>query len=71
MNFFNFSGLPNPNKDAIFNNLTESHGFFTSKNFLPEVAKASKSGMCGCKSQLPKLYGNVVVLGAGDTAFGK
>ena len=26
-------------------------------------------GMCSCKSQLPELHGNVVVLGAGDTAF--
>lgn len=25
--------------------------------------------MCGCKSKLPELHGNVVVLGAGDTAF--
>ena len=25
--------------------------------------------MCSCKSALPKLHGNVVVLGAGDTAF--
>ena len=25
--------------------------------------------MCSCKSQLPELHGNVVVLGAGDTAF--
>ena len=25
--------------------------------------------MCSCKSALPQLYGNVVVLGAGDTAF--
>jgi dihydropyrimidine dehydrogenase (NADP+) len=25
--------------------------------------------MCSCKSQLPKLSGNVIVLGAGDTAF--
>ena len=25
--------------------------------------------MCSCKSQLPKLHGNVIVLGAGDTAF--
>lgn len=25
--------------------------------------------MCTCKPQLPRLYGNVVVLGAGDTAF--
>ncbi len=67
--FFIGIGLPNPNNDAIFNGLKESHGFFTSKSFLPRVAKASKPGMCGCKSTLPKLYGNVVVLGAGDTAF--
>ena len=26
-------------------------------------------GMCQCKSSLPKLHGNVIVLGAGDTAF--
>lgn len=25
--------------------------------------------MCSCKAQLPSLYGNVIVLGAGDTAF--
>ena len=25
--------------------------------------------MCGCKSKLPELHGNVIVLGAGDTAF--
>ena len=25
--------------------------------------------MCSCKSTLPQLHGNVVVLGAGDTAF--
>lgn len=46
-------------------------GFFTSKNFLPAVAKGSKPGMCVCKSngKLPSLCGNVIVLGAGDTAF--
>lgn len=45
-------------------------GFFTSKSFLPKVAKSSKPGMCACKSnKLPSLHGNVVVLGAGDTAF--
>lgn len=33
------------------------------------MAKASKAGMCACKSQLPQLNGVVVVLGAGDTAF--
>lgn len=25
--------------------------------------------MCACKPGLPELYGNVIVLGAGDTAF--
>lgn len=25
--------------------------------------------MCSCKSALPQLHGNVIVLGAGDTAF--
>lgn len=25
--------------------------------------------MCACKSELPVLHGNVIVLGAGDTAF--
>ena len=25
--------------------------------------------MCACKSRLPELYGTVIVLGAGDTAF--
>ncbi|XP_013413199.1 dihydropyrimidine dehydrogenase [NADP(+)]-like [Lingula anatina] len=44
-------------------------GFYTSKSFLPKVAAASKPGMCACKSQLPSLHGNVIVLGAGDTAF--
>lgn len=50
--------------------LTPSDGFWTSKDFLPKVAAGSKPGMCsqsGCK--LPKLSGNVIVLGAGDTAF--
>ena len=27
------------------------------------------AGMCSCKSQLPSMNGNVIVLGAGDTAF--
>ena len=62
-------GLPDPNKDKIFESLNESNGFFTSKSFLPQVAKASKTGMCACKSSLPQLHGTVIVLGAGDTAF--
>lgn len=44
-------------------------GFYTSKSFLPAVSKGSKSGICQCKSKLPSLHGNVIVLGAGDTAF--
>lgn len=62
-------GLPNPKSIPIFENLTEEMGFFTSKDFLPKVTKASKAGMCSCKSTLPQLTGKVVVLGAGDTAF--
>lgn len=27
------------------------------------------AGICACKAALPELYGNVIVLGAGDTAF--
>ena len=64
-------GLPNPSRIPLFDGLTESSGFYTSKDFLPKVAAASKAGMCGsCHSQkLPQLTGNVIVLGAGDTAF--
>ncbi|XP_013417109.1 dihydropyrimidine dehydrogenase [NADP(+)] isoform X2 [Lingula anatina] len=62
-------GLPNPKKISIFDGLTENMGFFTSKDFLPRVSAASKPGMCHCKSWLPSLHGNVIVLGAGDTAF--
>uniref|UniRef100_A0A674BPI0 Dihydropyrimidine dehydrogenase [NADP(+)] n=1 Tax=Salmo trutta TaxID=8032 RepID=A0A674BPI0_SALTR len=62
-------GLPQANKAKIFQGLTVDQGFYTSKDFLPLVAKASKAGMCSCKSQLPELRGVVIVLGAGDTAF--
>uniref|UniRef100_A0A4W5JWA0 Dihydropyrimidine dehydrogenase [NADP(+)] n=1 Tax=Hucho hucho TaxID=62062 RepID=A0A4W5JWA0_9TELE len=62
-------GLPQANKAKIFQGLTVDQGFYTSKDFLPRVAKASKAGMCSCKSQLPELRGVVIVLGAGDTAF--
>uniref|UniRef100_A0A8C1NMH7 Dihydropyrimidine dehydrogenase [NADP(+)] n=1 Tax=Cyprinus carpio TaxID=7962 RepID=A0A8C1NMH7_CYPCA len=58
--------LPQANRDKIFEGLTIEQGFYTSKDFLPLFAKAS---MCNCRSQLPKLHGNVIVLGAGDTAF--
>ncbi|BFY99961.1 hypothetical protein BsWGS_03001 [Bradybaena similaris] len=62
-------GLPDPKKIDIFRDLSQDQGFLTSKDFLPRVTEASKAGMCACKSQLPGLFGNVVVLGAGDTAF--
>lgn len=64
-------GLPQPTLNPIFKGLNEEMGFYTSKNFLPRVAEGSKKGVCACKSQaaLPQLFGNVVVLGAGDTAF--
>lgn len=94
-------GLPQPKRLEMFNGFDQSKGFYTSKDFLPEVSRASKalsssssasstngtvqqngdagggcgSGGCACKSKatsltdLPKLSGNVIVLGAGDTAF--
>ncbi|XP_053771780.1 dihydropyrimidine dehydrogenase [NADP(+)] isoform X2 [Desmodus rotundus] len=62
-------GLPEPNKDPIFEGLTREQGFYTSKDFLPLVAKASKAGMCACHSPLPSIRGTAIVLGAGDTAF--
>lgn len=63
-------GMPQPKIESIFKDLSSEHGFYTSKSFLPSVAKASKPGLCPCKSfQLPQLYGNVIVLGSGDTAF--
>ena len=60
-----FLGLGNPEPKVIplFKGLSEEQGFYTSKSFLPKVAKASKPGMCACKSQLPQLHGTVVVLG--------
>ena len=67
--FPTFKGLPNPNYNEIFEGLDETNGFYTSKDYLLQVNMASKIGMCSCKSQLPKLHGVVVVLGAGDTAF--
>ena len=63
-------GLPKAKVDRVFQGLTPKEGFFTSKDYLPQVSAASKPGMCGCKKpQLPELRGRVIVLGAGDTAF--
>ncbi|KAG5899483.1 hypothetical protein JTB14_015194 [Gonioctena quinquepunctata] len=66
-------GLPQPKVNKLFKDLTPEMGFYTSKSILPRVSEASKklSG-CICKQGspiLPKLYGTVIVLGAGDTAF--
>uniref|UniRef100_A0A1A9WDB6 Dihydropyrimidine dehydrogenase [NADP(+)] n=1 Tax=Glossina brevipalpis TaxID=37001 RepID=A0A1A9WDB6_9MUSC len=64
-------GLPEPKVLPIFEGLSESDGFYTSKSFLPRAADGSKPGLCSCRidAELPKLNGNVIVLGAGDTAF--
>eukprot|EP01027_Heterolobosea_sp_BB2_P012612 GEZU01018261.1.p1 GENE.GEZU01018261.1~~GEZU01018261.1.p1 ORF type:complete len:1036 (-),score=376.97 GEZU01018261.1:102-3209(-) len=65
-------GQPQPKIDKCFEGLTAEQGFFTSKDLLPAVSKSSKPGMCGCgasAANLPKLYGRVIVLGAGDTAM--
>jgi len=65
-------GLPTANTDPAFAGLEAGQGFYTSKDFLPQVSKASKPGMC-CKGAatpaLPALHGTVMVLGAGDTAM--
>lgn len=37
-------GLPEPKPNPIFEGLTSEMGFYTSKNFLPQVASASKPG---------------------------
>lgn len=61
-------GNPSPKTTPIFDGLTPAHGFLTSKDFLPQVMQASKAGVCA-GTALPKLFGHVVVLGAGDTAM--
>ncbi|KAH0534263.1 dihydropyrimidine dehydrogenase [NADP(+)] [Cotesia glomerata] len=61
-------GLPEAKVIPIFEGLTPEMGFYTSKNFLPLVSGGSKPGL-SCKCKLPNLHGNVIVLGAGDTAF--
>lgn len=44
-------------------------GRYLYKKNNPWVFRPSYTGMCKCKSALPSLHGNVIVLGAGDTAF--
>lgn len=63
------TGVPDPVVIPAFQGLSEKEGFYTSKSFLPQAATASKPGMCSSQCKLPRLHGNVVVLGAGDTAF--
>lgn len=62
-------GLPEAKLVDIFNGLNATHGFYTSKSFLPTVSENSKKALCCHASALPKLHGKVLVLGAGDTAF--
>lgn len=66
-------GMPQAKPFPVFAGLGREHGYFSSKDFLPEVARGSKAGLCACKQgslpSLPALHGNVIVLGAGDTAF--
>jgi dihydropyrimidine dehydrogenase (NADP+) len=40
------TGLPDPKKIPIFQELNQAMGFYTSKDFLPVVAQASKAGQC-------------------------
>lgn len=37
-------GLPDAKRIPIFEGLTESMGFYTSKDYLPKVAASSKAG---------------------------
>lgn len=65
-------GLPDAKSTEEFAGLDATHGYYTSKSFLPVVSQATKKGACACTStapSLPKLHGKVLVLGAGDTAF--
>lgn len=39
-------GMPEPKRAPIFEGLGPANGFYTSKEFLPLVAKASKPGEC-------------------------
>lgn len=44
MHFF-LLGLPESKIVPVFEGLTTEHGFYTSKEFLPAVSKASKAGI--------------------------
>jgi len=46
-------GLSEPKKIPAFKGLKQEHGFYTSKDFLPLVARASKPGMnCAIKTKI-------------------
>ena len=47
-------GLPEPQRHKAFDGLSPKHGFWTSKDFLPQVAKASKPGMCSSACKRPQ-----------------
>ena len=49
-------GLPDPKIAPIFEGLTSRDGFYTSKDFLPVVAMASKPGVCVCVCVCVSLY---------------
>lgn len=54
MFFFSLSlstGLPQANRHKIFEGLSMEQGFYTSKDFLPLVAKASKLGKKGTEKK--------------------
>jgi len=61
-------GMDEPNKAACFQGLGPEQGVWTSKEFLPRVSGGSKA-LSGKRTTLPKLSGQVLILGAGDTAF--
>ncbi|CAL8076236.1 unnamed protein product [Calicophoron daubneyi] len=67
-------GLPDPKLISVFDGLHIENGYYTSKNFLTRVSEASKPSLFGKdashQKSLPNLTGKqVIVLGAGDTAF--
>lgn len=62
-------GKPAPIVEQCFKGLTDVHGFYTSKSFLPRVAAASKQGFMEPTVSLPTVSGRVLVLGGGDAAL--
>jgi hypothetical protein len=46
------SDFSQPKIEKIFEGLSEKEGFYSSKDFLPQVSKASKPNMCNCSSKV-------------------